>query len=144
MKFDGIDGECTTKGFEKWIEVDSYSWGVSNPGTGRAQFQDLHFSCHEMKPAPDLMYFCASGMHIPQVILKSTSPQDGHQYLTVTMKEVLISSYMSGGSGGSTQPPDSEVSISFGFIDYRTFSQRGDGSTGAQHRYWNIDDNTGG
>ena len=28
MKWDGIDGATTTKGFEKWIELSSFQWGV--------------------------------------------------------------------------------------------------------------------
>ena len=28
MNWDGIDGAVTTKGFEKWIELSSFQWGV--------------------------------------------------------------------------------------------------------------------
>ena len=28
MKWDGIDGAVTTQGFEKWIELSSFQWGV--------------------------------------------------------------------------------------------------------------------
>ena len=28
MKWDGIDGAVTTQGFEKWIELNSFQWGV--------------------------------------------------------------------------------------------------------------------
>jgi len=28
MKWDGIDGAVTTHGFEKWIELHSFQWGV--------------------------------------------------------------------------------------------------------------------
>jgi type VI secretion system secreted protein Hcp len=28
MKFGPIEGPVTTKGFEKWIELDSFTWGV--------------------------------------------------------------------------------------------------------------------
>jgi len=28
MKWDGIDGAVTTTGFEKWIELNSFQWGV--------------------------------------------------------------------------------------------------------------------
>ena len=28
MKFGSIDGAVTTKGFEKWIELNSFQWGV--------------------------------------------------------------------------------------------------------------------
>ena len=39
MKYEGIDGDVTTKGHEKWIEVNSFQWGVgrginNNGGSG--------------------------------------------------------------------------------------------------------------
>jgi len=38
MKVDGIDGDVTAKGHEKWIEVSSFQWGVgrgiTSPGPG--------------------------------------------------------------------------------------------------------------
>ena len=35
LKLDGIDGESVPEGYEKWIEVLSFSWGASNTA-GRA------------------------------------------------------------------------------------------------------------
>ena len=29
MQYEGIDGDVTTKGHEKWIELQSFSWGAS-------------------------------------------------------------------------------------------------------------------
>ncbi|MBV9015897.1 MAG: type VI secretion system tube protein Hcp [Alphaproteobacteria bacterium] len=35
MKYGSLDGACTTKGFEKWIELNSFQWGVGRAiGTG--------------------------------------------------------------------------------------------------------------
>jgi len=28
MQYDGIDGDVTTKGYEKWIELSSWQWGI--------------------------------------------------------------------------------------------------------------------
>ncbi len=33
MKYDGIDGDVTTKGHEKWIELSSWQWGVGRAMT---------------------------------------------------------------------------------------------------------------
>jgi type VI secretion system secreted protein Hcp len=35
MKFGSVDGAVTTKGFEKWIECESFQWGVGR-GIGTA------------------------------------------------------------------------------------------------------------
>jgi type VI secretion system secreted protein Hcp len=34
LKLDGIPGESTDKDHKGWIEISSYSWGVSNQGSG--------------------------------------------------------------------------------------------------------------
>ncbi len=39
MKFGSIDGPITTKGFEKWIELQSFQWGVGR-GIGSAARSD--------------------------------------------------------------------------------------------------------
>ena len=50
LKIDGIDGEATSKGHEKWIDISSWSWGVSQvdptsggggSSKGKAVFQDF-------------------------------------------------------------------------------------------------------
>ncbi len=28
LKYDGIDGDVTAEGHEKWIELNSFQWGV--------------------------------------------------------------------------------------------------------------------
>ena len=33
MQYEGIDGDVTTKGHEKWIELQSFSWGTSRAMT---------------------------------------------------------------------------------------------------------------
>ena len=33
LKIDGVNGEATRKGFEKQMEILSFSWGASNPST---------------------------------------------------------------------------------------------------------------
>jgi type VI secretion system secreted protein Hcp len=35
MNWDGVPGDVTTKGFEKWIEITSFQWGVGR-GVGSA------------------------------------------------------------------------------------------------------------
>ena len=47
LKIDGVDGESTDKRYSKWIEVLSYSHGISNAGSsqnrtaGRCDHQDV-------------------------------------------------------------------------------------------------------
>ena len=52
MQFDpAIKGEATAKGFEGQIDIESFSWGLTQTGSlatggggaGKASFQDIHF-----------------------------------------------------------------------------------------------------
>ena len=78
MKFDSIDGESTAKNHEKWIEVLSFSWGVTNArtsasggggGAGKASFQDLHFIQKTQSSSPKLLKACATGEHIKEATI---------------------------------------------------------------------------
>ena len=53
LEIDGIKGESTDEKHKDKLEIDSFSWGVSNSGsmgrgggggTGKAEFQDVHFT----------------------------------------------------------------------------------------------------
>src|SRR5438105_2313480 len=77
LKIDGIDGESTKKGVEKWIEVISWGWGASNTGsmthggggTGRVSVVDFHFSMTVNKATPKLFLACATGERIKHATL---------------------------------------------------------------------------
>ena len=122
MKFDGIDGDVTEKAHSKWIELQSFSWGVSNPssaasggggGAGKASFQDLHFTTAVSNASPVLMESVCSGKHFPKVEIHMVS-QGGDKraaYLKYELQDVLISSYQTGAS--SDDRPIDQVSLNF-------------------------------
>ena len=80
LKVEGVDGESTDDAHEKWIEILSYSHGLSQPATGvsgtggqtggRADFQDLVVTKVLDSSTPDLNIKCAKGEHIPKVELE--------------------------------------------------------------------------
>ena len=138
LKLDGIDGESTDDSHVKWIEVESFSWGVTQSGTlafgggggaGKAQFQDFHFVTNTSKASPLLFKSCATGEHIKEATLTvrksgGDRPQD---YLHIKMNDVLISSYQTGGSQGGGTPTD-QASLNFAKIEFSYQPQKPDGS----------------
>ena len=105
LKFDGIQGESKDAAHTGWIELVSYSWGVSNSGAmaygsgggeGKASFHDLSF-VHKMdKASPALQQAAAIGKHFPVVTLDSPG-----------VKYVLDDVYIAGvqmGRGGDGAP----------------------------------------
>jgi len=79
MKIEGTDGESTDSKHEKWIEVSSYSHGLSQPisgasGTGgrtggRADFQDFSITKVLDAASTDLNIKCAKGEHLFQKLI---------------------------------------------------------------------------
>lgn len=121
LKIDGISGESTDDKHKGEIEVESFSWGVTNTtltragggaGAGRAQFQDLAFNTRVSKASPSLFLKCATGEHIKQAVLTATTMDakgQSQEFLKITLSDVLVSSYQSSGQAtvgqSLLQPP---------------------------------------
>ena len=139
LKLDGIDGESTDERHNNWIEVHSYSWGVSNSGSlasgggggsGKASFSDLHITKTVDKSSPKLMLAVATGEHLKTLDLTlrkaGGSPMD---YYIIHMEDVLVSSFSTTGSTGG--PPLEEVSFTYQKITWEYIPQNSDGTAGA-------------
>ena len=78
LELEGIKGESLDEKHKDKIEIDSFSWGVSNDGnmgrgggggTGKANFQDVHFTKQTDKSSALLVKSAASGDHIKKAVL---------------------------------------------------------------------------
>ena len=135
LKIDGIKGESTDKGHPDEIEIDSFSWGVSNTGSvssgggggaGKAVNQDFSFSTGLSKASPNLMLACATGRHFPSATL-TCRKAGGNQveFLKIKLTDVLVSSYEIGGSPhGDAAVPEDSFSLNFAKIDFLYTSAR--------------------
>ena len=140
LKIDGVEGESTDSKHKGTIDIESFSWGVTQAGdhstrggggAGKAVFQDLHFTSKMSKASPKLMLACAEGTHIKSAVLisrKAGGKQE--EYLKVTMSDLIISSYQSGGSGHSDVIPTDQFSLNFAKIEYEYKEQKADGTLG--------------
>ena len=143
LKIDGIDGESTDEAHEGEIEILSFSWGETNEGKahaggggggpGKVSLQDFNFAMIFEKSSPKLMQACAEGKHIPKAILTVrkagfAAGSEPDPYLTITLTEILISSYQTGGSADDDAVPVDSVSLNFAKIDfeYQQQNDRGD------------------
>src|SRR5690349_21393142 len=69
LKLDGIDGESTTKGHDKEIEVVSYDQSIdatvsSGGGAGKSTFSGVRFRKLLDTASIPIALACASGLHI--------------------------------------------------------------------------------
>ena len=141
LKIDGIQGESADAKHKGEIDVESWSWGVtqsgaSSPGggggAGKATAQDFHFVARTSKASPKLFLACASGQHHKSAILTArTAGKSQQDFLKWTMTDVLVSSFQTGGSEAGQVVPIDQVSLNFSKIEVEYRTQNPDGSPGA-------------
>lgn len=126
LKIDGVEGSAATRGFERQIEVTSFSWEEKNSsampggGTGRVAMDNFRVSMRSDKSSPALMLLAANGMHRNQAILSCTGLSSRGEMSLIhrwTLSDVTISAYQSGWTAGPNDPMD-QASLSFTKIGY--------------------------
>ena len=112
LKIEGIDGESTDQAHQGWIEVQSWSWGVSQPGqkmtvgtglvvAGKPSLQVFSVGKQIDKASPKLFLACATGKHFPSVSLDVVRTVGGdvaggsktESFIHIKMSDILVSSY---------------------------------------------------
>jgi type VI secretion system secreted protein Hcp len=141
LKIDGIDGESTDEQHRGEIEIQSFSWGMSNSGTfsggtgggaGKVSMQDFHFTRRLDKASPLLMLACATGQHIPSAVLvcrKSGGDGKPVEYYTITLSDLIVSGVSTGGSSDDEMPTES-FSLNFAKIEWKYVPASPDGVAG--------------
>jgi type VI secretion system secreted protein Hcp len=142
LKVEGVEGESTHEGHRNEIDVLSWNWGVSNSGSfgsgggggaGKATFSDISITKTLDKSSPILFKMCATGQHIEEVKLKGskilTNKKISEDYYTITLSDVVVSSYQQSGSSGDQIPTES-ISFNFAKIKVEYKPQNPDGTLG--------------
>jgi type VI secretion system secreted protein Hcp len=114
-----------TPAADGWVEIDSFSWGVSKPvtggsGTGNASVSSLNFLMQNAAFADTLLKDAASGKVIPEVevVIKQTGANAKFS-LEYDLSDVMVEDVeWSGGSGGSDTPTEA-VSLAFGEVSIK-------------------------
>ena len=115
MKYDGVDGEVTVQGHEKWIELTSFQWGVSNT-SGHATPSELVVTSFLSAASPKLFIAAVNGTPFPSATIDFVGPADPVKpYLQYVLEDALISSYSV--SSGGDRPLES-LSLNFDKIKF--------------------------
>ena len=140
LELEGIKGESLDEKHKDKIEIDSFSWGVSNDGnmgrgggggTGKANFQDVHFTKQTDKSSALLVKSAASGDHIKKAVLtaRKAGGKGGQvEYFKITLEDVMVSSFTTGGNAGSSSIPIDSFSLNYTKMKYEYLPQKKDGS----------------
>ncbi|MFO1434480.1 MAG: type VI secretion system tube protein Hcp [Candidatus Competibacteraceae bacterium] len=140
IKIGDIKGESRDDKHKDEIDVLAWSWGMSQTGTthigggggtGKVSVQDLSLTKFVDKASPNLIKFCCTGKHYDQALL--TVRKAGGtpvEYLKITLKEVLVSSVSTGGSGGEDRLTEN-VTLNFAEFKVEYTPQKADGTAEA-------------
>ena len=152
LVLDGIPGESVDAKYPGAIEIETFSFGVSNAGSviigggggaGKANFTELSFNKRLDKTSPLLYLSCANGRHLPSatLILRKPAGDKPFEYYVVKLTEVMVSSVQTGGAAGGGTPTES-FSLSFAKIEFIYTPQRADGGAGTPVRSgWDVANN---
>ncbi len=160
---DGIPGEATRQGYEKWIEVESFSWGANNRanvasgtggmGAGRADVTSFFVTKLTDASSPILFESCCTGKHLKSLkVVLNKAGEKSLKFLTYDFKDVFIDSVQWGGAsvGDKTQPvyqkadwlppmranelPSELLSFAFGSVEISYTPQTATGAAGSPIR----------
>jgi type VI secretion system secreted protein Hcp len=123
LKVGTLKGESVVKGFEDQMQILSWGWGMTQTGTthaasgggaGKVDVQDLHVTKNIDAASPTLALACCKGTHFDTAVL--TMRKAGGtalEYVTLTLTDVLVSSYSLAEADGGDLLKDT-FSLNFG------------------------------
>lgn len=138
IKIDGIPGESTDSKHKNEIELESFSWGVSQSGVsggrgggmsaGKASFTDFSVVKIVDKASAALFGACATGKHNKEVIVTlRRAGGDQMDYLVYKFTDVMITNYQAAGAPGGGGLPTESISFNYSKlqIDYTVMNEKG-------------------
>lgn len=148
LKLGDVEGESRVQGKEGWIDVLSWSWGMTQSGTmhtgmggggGKVSVQDIQLTKYVDKSTPDIMQKCCKGKHYDtgKLVVRKAGG-DPVEYLVLELNDVLITSINQGASGSLDRVTEN---LTLNFAKYRAVytPQNQDGSAGATlEQSWDI------
>lgn len=152
-----IEGETTVVGREKQIEVDSFSWGISNAADistgsgglrgGKPNLSQLTMAKATDKSTPGIMKAVAAGTRYDKITLDVTKPLGRDRkptaYLTIELRNAVFTSYEIAGSDGSDQLPFESIMITYEAFRITYFPMTAEGTLGTKiEGAWNRVKNT--
>ncbi len=149
---DPLKGESTDDKHKDWIEVESFSFGVSQPvsgasGTGgraaaRADFQSFTVNKMVDKSSVDLALYCAQGKHIPKLELE-VCQETGEKvnYWKMEFENTMVQSVST--SGGGSMRADESIAFVYDKVTWTYTAVKDDGSAGDKvgPKIWNLEKN---
>jgi type VI secretion system secreted protein Hcp len=142
LKLDGVAGEATDDKHKGELDLESFSWGVTQLGTagkgggagaGKSQPQDLVVTKRTDKASPMLFIACATGQHFKEATLTVRKAGGGQQeYLKIKLEELLVTSYQAMGAPGGSGVINESIALNYAKLSMSYKEQKPDGSLGGE------------
>lgn len=140
LQIDGIKGESTDTRHKDWIDVNSFSWGISNSGSvgsgggrspGKANISPLSWTQNLDMSVPPMFVGVASGKHYQKATLdvQQTVAESPGVYFQMEFEDVILSSLDIRGSGDI---PGVSGALEYSKITMTYRPQKADGSFDAE------------
>jgi type VI secretion system secreted protein Hcp len=140
LELEGVKGEAQDSKFKEQIELQSFSWGVSNSSSyesgtggniGAGTIHEVSFSKYMCKASPELMRRCANGKAITKgklslYKLAGGTDEDKVVYYETEFEKIVFRGYNVHASGGAQLPMES-ASMAFVIMHPQYRPQDNDG-----------------
>ena len=140
LDLEGVEGESKDSTYSGKIEIETYSWGLSNSaaghagggaGVGRAAFSDLNLTAYTSKASTTLFINCAIGKHANKATLyvrKVGGDDKPKMYMKYTLTEPYITSFQHSHGAGASLAMES-FALNFSKFEFEYFIQDEKGVT---------------
>lgn len=152
LKIDDVQGESVDSKHKDWIDVQSWSWGMSQSGTShsgtgggaaKVSVQDLSVVKYVDKATPNLMKMCCNGKHFKKAELQiRKAGGDALVYVKIELNDGIVTGVSSAGGNGDERLTET-ITLNFASFKYEYTPQTATGSgSGAVPAGWDIAKNT--
>lgn len=152
LEIKDVKGESRDATYKGLIDILAWSWGVSNAGSahvgggigsGKANFQDISITKYIDLSSSKLLESVSMGTHFPtaKIVVRKAGGKEKLEYYTINLKEVMVTSYQTGGSGGEDRLTES-VTLTFAQVEVKYQAQSKEGSKAGDTTFaYNIAEN---
>lgn len=152
LKLDGIKGESSDSKHKGEIDIESFSWGMAQTGSGhraagsgsgKVEVSDVTIQKVIDKSSPSLMLACANGKHVAKgTITVRKAGENPLDYLTIDLENVFVSNYHTSGANSGDVPTET-VTLNFVKMKLEYWTQTDKGAKGENANFsWDVAQNT--
>ena len=135
LRLESIDGDAASRGHEKWIEVDSISWGAAaatSAGSGRASGrvtpEPLRLTTRPGRHSPGVLRALLDGTKVPSARVERTV--GGEQEATVERWELTNARVVAHTRDVADDAGTESITLEYGRVAYSVILRTASGKVG--------------